>query len=80
MMKTGVKDCRATEGNLGLLVLRRTSKERAQFIMISLWKSIDTIHQFAGDKIDKPVNYPEDKKYLVKLEPKIEHYEIVVNL
>jgi hypothetical protein len=36
MMKTGVKDYRATEGNLGVLVLRCTSKERAQFIMISV--------------------------------------------
>jgi len=80
MLKTGVKDLRATEGNLGALVLRHVDEGHADFLLISLWKSLDHIRRFAGDDIDKAVYYSEDKKYLDKLEPKVVHYDVLVGL
>ena len=77
MLKTGVKGLRATEGNLGVLVLRHVNREHVEFLLISLWKSFDAIRRFAGDSIDKAVYYPEDKKYLIALEPKVVHYEVL---
>jgi hypothetical protein len=47
--------------------------------MISLWDSINVIRDFAGKEIDKASYYPEDEKYLVKLEPKVKHYEVSVS-
>ncbi|NIM75224.1 MAG: hypothetical protein GTO21_00690, partial [Armatimonadetes bacterium] len=67
MLKTGVRDLRATEGNLGALVLRRVNHGHAEFLLISLWRSLDAIRRFAGDDIEKAVYYSEDKKYLDKL-------------
>lgn len=78
MLRTGVKDLRATEGNLGALVLRQVNQGHAEFLLISLWKSLDAIRRFAGDDIDKAVYHSEDKKYLNKLEPKVVHYEVLV--
>lgn len=80
MLKTGVKDLRATEGNLGVLVLRHVNPEHAEFLLISLWKSFDAIRRFAGDDIDKAIYYSDDKKYLIELEPKVVHYEVLVGL
>jgi hypothetical protein len=36
MHETGVKDLRATEGNLGVYVLKRVDNDRAEFVFISL--------------------------------------------
>lgn len=80
MLKTGVKDLRATEGNLGVMVFRHVNHGHAEFLLISLWKSLDAIRRFAGDDIDKAVYYPGDKEYLDKLEPEVVHYDVVVGL
>ena len=77
LMKTGVKDLRATEGNLGVYVLRRITDGRAEFVMISLWESFDAIRHFAGADVEKAVYYPEDADYLMELEPTVTHYEVL---
>ncbi len=77
MMRTGVKDFRGKEGNRGVYVLRRDGKRRVEFVMISLWDSVSAIRKFAGEEIDRASYYPEDEKFLVKLEPNVKHYRVV---
>jgi len=79
MMKTGVKDFRVKKGNLGVFVLRCSGKKHVEFLMISLWDSMNAIRNFAGDEVDKAVYYPNDDKFLVKLEPEVKHYEVLVS-
>jgi heme-degrading monooxygenase HmoA len=77
MTDTGVKDCLATKGNRGVLVLQRvTPEDSAEFLFFSFWESLDSIRSFAGDNIEKAVYYPEDKGYLLALEPGVVHYEV----
>jgi heme-degrading monooxygenase HmoA len=76
MKATGVKDCRATEGNRGVMVLRRTRQGQAEFVFVSLWESLDAIRRFAGDDVERAVYYPEDKQYLLELGPKVEHWQV----
>jgi heme-degrading monooxygenase HmoA len=78
MMQTGVKDLQASEGNRGVYVLRRVDDEHVEFIFMSLWESLDAIRKFAGKDVEKAVYYPEDKEFLLKLEPKVAHYEVLV--
>lgn len=52
---TGVKEYRATRGNLGVQVVRRIGEGRADFLTISLWESVDAIRAFAGDDVEKAV-------------------------
>jgi len=78
MTATGVKDLRATEGNQGVYVLRRIDGDQAEFTFISLWESFDAIKRFAGEEIDRAVYYPEDKDYLLALEPKVIHHEVLI--
>lgn len=77
MMRTGVRDFRVKEGNRGVYVLRRDGKGRVEFLMISLWDSVSAIRKFAGEEIDRASYYPEDEKFLVKLEPNVKHYRVV---
>jgi hypothetical protein len=42
-----------------------------------LWDSFDAVRRFAGDDIERAVYYPEDKEYLLSLEPNVEHYDVL---
>ena len=80
MKVTGIKDYRETKGNQGVLVLRRISEGRAEFLLLTFWESWDAIRQFAGDDVEKAFYYPEDPEYLLSMEPKVEHYEVLLPL
>jgi heme-degrading monooxygenase HmoA len=79
LMRTGVKEVGAKQGNLGVYVLRRVHDKQAEFLFVSLWESFDAIRKFAGTDIEKAVYYPEDKEFLVELEPNVYHYEVLVH-
>ena len=76
--ETGVKDLEATPGNKGVFVFRRIEGEVAEFLMMSLWESMEGIREFAGPDPERAVYYPEDKEFLLELEPNVTHYDIVV--
>ncbi|HXZ90487.1 MAG TPA: antibiotic biosynthesis monooxygenase [Candidatus Dormibacteraeota bacterium] len=75
--ETGLKEYRATKGNCGVYVFRRIENDRAVFLLLSLWDSYDAIKKFAGPDYEGAVYYPEDSKFLLELEPKVTHYEIL---
>jgi heme-degrading monooxygenase HmoA len=75
---TGIPDYQTTPGNQGVYVLRRIEGDRAHFLLLSLWESIDAIKQFAGPDFEKARYYPEDKEFLLELEPNVDHYEVAV--
>lgn len=76
--QTGIPEYRATDGNRGVYILRRVDKEGAHFLLISLWESFEKIGNFAGDDVTRAKYYPEDDKYLLELEPTVQHFEVVV--
>lgn len=75
--QTGIPEYKATEGNQGVYVLRRTEGDVTHFLLISLWNSYNSIRGFAGDDIDAAHYYDEDRAYLLELEPKVVHYEVL---
>ena len=74
--KTGVPEYRATQGNLGVYLLRRIEGNVAHFLLLTLWESEEAIKRFAGSDIEKAKYYPEDKQFLLELEPTVTHYEV----
>ncbi len=77
LRQTGVPDCRAIPGNRGVEVLRRTVGSETHFVFVSFWDSMDAIRAFAGDDVERARYYPEDRDYLIELEPTVTHYEVV---
>jgi heme-degrading monooxygenase HmoA len=75
--QTGLPNYRSTHGNRGVWVLRRVHQDRAEFTLISLWDSYEAIRGFAGPEYEKAVYYPEDKKFLLELDPYVKHYEVL---
>jgi heme-degrading monooxygenase HmoA len=66
-----------TEGNRGVLMVKRPAgPDRTEFLMITLWDSMDAVRAFAGDEPVKAVFFPEDESYLVEREWEVSHYEV----
>lgn len=78
MLQTGIPDYHSTKGNLGAYFLRRGSDSQVHFVMLSLWESLDAIKNFAGEDIERARYYPKDKEFLIELEPKVLHYEVLL--
>jgi len=76
--QTGVPGLGSTPGSLGVMVFRRAEQGRVHFLLTSFWESYDAIAEFAGRDIELARYYPEDERYLIELEPKVTHYEVVV--
>jgi heme-degrading monooxygenase HmoA len=76
---TGIPEYKATQGNLGVYVLRRIEGRKAHFLVLTFWQSEEAIKRFAGPDIEIAKYYPEDEKYLLELEPTVTHYEVMVS-
>jgi heme-degrading monooxygenase HmoA len=75
--RIAVPDYRATPGNEGVTLLRRIDAGEAHFLLISLWRSREAIRGFAGEEIDRARYYPEDRSFLLELEPGVAHYQVL---
>ena len=78
--RTGVAGYTATPGNRGVWMLRRDVADRTEFVMFTLWESLDAVKAFAGDDYERAVYYPEDDRYLVERDLRTSHYEVVRRL
>jgi heme-degrading monooxygenase HmoA len=76
MQDTGVAGYARTPGNRGVWMLRRDLGDRTEFVMFTLWDSIEAIKAFAGEDYETAVFYPEDDRFLVERELKSAHYEL----
>jgi heme-degrading monooxygenase HmoA len=76
MLETGVAGYAGTPGNRGVWMLRRDTGETTEFVMFTLWESLDAVKRFAGDDHETAVFYPEDDRFLVERDLRSTHYEV----
>ena len=67
----------ATPGNRGAFILRRVGDVEAEFLVLSLWDSMNAVRGFAGPIPERAVFYPEDARYLTRFDQHVEHFEVV---
>lgn len=77
MNRTGIKEYEETPGNRGVLMLSRKVGETREFLLLSVWDSVQSIKAFAGDDITQARFYPEDDRYLVNRDTTVNHYDVV---
>lgn len=79
LLRTGLSDYARTPGNRGVQVLRRTSNGVTEYLLTTLWDSIDAIKAFAGENYERARYYPEDDEYLLEREEFVTHYEVLAD-
>lgn len=75
--RRAIPDYRSVPGNISVHILERQEGDVTHFVTLTFWENREAIGAFAGDPIDRAKYYPEDKDYLLELEPTVVHYEVV---
>jgi heme-degrading monooxygenase HmoA len=75
---TGLREYKATEGFKDVLVLTRAIGYATEYVLLTLWESMEAVWRFAGPEPDRAVYYPEDSRYFPQEElgPYVSHYEV----
>ncbi len=73
---TGVRDYRATPGNLGVWLLRQEQGARTAFVLLTLWDRRESIEAFAGRDIARARYYDIDREYLLDFRNTVEHFDV----
>ena len=76
MKDTGVAGYAKIPGNRGVWMLRRTVAEGEEFMMFTLWESLEAVKRFAGSDHETAIFYPEDERFLIRRELSSTHYEV----
>lgn len=76
MRGTGIAGYESTPGNHGAWMLRRDDGDLTEFVMFTLWESLDALRAFAGDDYETAVFYPEDDRFLVRRDEQATHYDV----
>ncbi len=79
--KTGLREYKATPGFRGVLVLKQQAGDASEYVLVTLWDSMDAVRGFAGADPERAVYYPEDDRYFPAEErrPYVKHYEVLAN-
>ena len=76
MRQTGIPGYSKAPGNRGAWMLRRDVGDKTEFLMFTLWDSLDSIKAFAGEDYEAAVFYPEDERFLVERDLTSAHYVV----
>ena len=61
-------------------MLRREDGELIEFVMFTLWESLEAVKAFAGEEYERAVFYPEDDRFLVKRDLTSTHYVVAAHV
>lgn len=74
--RTGVADYQATPGNLGVTILQREVEGAVEYTILTFWTEMKAIKAFAGADPEISHYYAEDEAFLLKMDPKVQHFEV----
>lgn len=68
---------RKLPGFIGASILRRTLPEGVEFLVVTRWASLESIHAFAGPDAETAVVPPKAREMMVEYDQRARHYEVV---
>jgi heme-degrading monooxygenase HmoA len=66
------------DGHCGAYVLRRDTGDAIEFIVLTLWDSLEAVRAFAGQDDDIAVVPSEAQKLLTRFEKRVLHYQVAL--
>jgi len=67
----------AIEGHSGAYLLRRAVGGAVEFVVLTLWESMEGVRRFAGANSEKAVVEPEARAALTAFDDSVTHFEVV---
>lgn len=71
-------ELRMLSGYHGGYLLRRSTDNGDEMMIVTMWASLDAIRAFAGEDIEAAVFEPEAKRLLPDREDRVKHYDVVL--
>jgi heme-degrading monooxygenase HmoA len=68
------------EGHRGAYLLRHPIKEGAEFVVLTLWDSMEAIREFSGEDLDHAVVDRGAESLLTGFDDRVTHFEVVHKL
>jgi len=72
-------ELRQIDGFQGVYVMRQDSSNDIEFIVLTLWKSMDAIRKFAGEKTEVAVVATAAQGLFREYDSTVKHFEVVSN-
>jgi heme-degrading monooxygenase HmoA len=69
---------RNVDGYAGAMLLEQAASEMVEIIVITLWRSLDSIRGFAGPDVEEAVVADEAASLLTWFDGRVRHYEIAL--
>jgi heme-degrading monooxygenase HmoA len=69
---------REVDGYAGARLLERETDGCVEIVVITFWRSLDSVRKFAGDDIEKAVVSDEIVPLLLYYDQRVRHYDVVV--
>jgi heme-degrading monooxygenase HmoA len=66
------------DGHEGAYAFRRDVDGEVEFVVLTIWRSLDAVHAFAGDDHEAAVVPPEAQRSLTRFEDRVTHYEVAL--
>ena len=62
---------------LGGTILKRTIGDGVEFRIMTTWRSLEAVKEFAGESLDVAVVPPEVEEMMIEYDEHVVHYEVV---
>jgi len=72
-----VPELQGTAGFLGAHLVRRCSGERLEFVVLTRWKSMAAVRDFAGPSPERAVVAPAVAAMVIDFDDTVTHYEVI---
>jgi heme-degrading monooxygenase HmoA len=69
---------REVDGYLGARLLEREIEGEVEIVVITFWRSLDAVREFAGDDLESAVVSEEVAPVLLYYDQRVRHYDVVV--
>jgi heme-degrading monooxygenase HmoA len=69
---------REVDGYAGARLLSRETDGGVEIVVVTYWRSLDSIRKFAGDDIERAVVSEEIAPMLLYYDQRVRHYDVVV--
>lgn len=64
------------KGNLGAKVLRRNVDEGVEFMVMTIWDSLESIKEFAKDDVEKAVVAEVAQPFFIRYDDHVSHFTV----
>src|SRR5260221_206104 len=78
LQKRVLPELKKLDGFAGVTLLERKTADVVEIVVITLWRSMESIRNFAGAKLEDAVVAEEAARLLTQFDRRVKHYDVLL--